>query len=86
ESKLYNFIYDIVAINNNIEITDDNSLNEKMNEIKKQLNNKEPSLGEQFFDLLGRYKIIKEDSIDITLKLNKGQLVSLGGECSYKFY
>ncbi|HEJ0400637.1 TPA: hypothetical protein SLO51_003370, partial [Proteus mirabilis] len=84
--KLYNFIYDIVAINNNIEITDDNSLNEKMNEIKKQLNNKEPSLGEQFFDLLGRYKIIKEDSIDITLKLNKGQLVSLGGECSYKFY
>ncbi|MGY6323420.1 hypothetical protein [Proteus mirabilis] len=86
ESKLYNFIYDMVAINNNIERTDDKSLNEKMNEIKKQLSKKEPRLGEQFFDLLGRYKIIKEDSVDITLKLNKGQLVSLGGECSYKFY
>ncbi|HEK2034655.1 TPA: hypothetical protein SMS08_000856 [Proteus mirabilis] len=86
ESKLYNFIYDMVAINNNIERTDDKSLNEKMNEIKKQLNNKEPRLGELFFNLLDRYKIIKEDSVDITLKLNKGQLVSLGGECSYKFY
>nr|WP_262346596.1 hypothetical protein [Proteus mirabilis] len=86
ESKLYNFIYDMVAINNNIEITDDNSLNEKMNEIKKQLNNKEPRLGELFFNLLGRNKIIKEDSVDITLRLNNGQLVSLGGECSYKFY
>ncbi|HFT7323344.1 TPA: hypothetical protein ACGRV1_000939 [Proteus mirabilis] len=86
ESKLYNFIYDMVAINNNIEITDDKSLNEKMNEIKKQLNNKESRLGELFFNLLDRYKIIKEDSVDITLKLNKGQLVSLGGECSYKFY
>lgn len=86
ESKLYNFIYDMVAINNNIEITDDKSLNEKMKEIKKQLNNKESRLGELFFNLLDRYKIIKEDSVDITLKLNKGQLVSLGGECSYKFY
>ncbi|RUL09641.1 hypothetical protein [Proteus mirabilis] len=86
ESKLYNFIYDMVAINNNIEITDDQSLNEKMKEIKKQLNNKESRLGELFFNLLDRYKIIKEDSVDITLKLNKGQLVSLGGECSYKFY
>lgn len=86
ESKLYNFIYDMVAINNNIERTDDNSLNEKMKEIKKQLNNKEPRLGELFFNLLGRNKIIKEDSVDITLKLNNGQLVSLGGECSYKFY
>lgn len=86
ESKLYNFIYNMVAINNNIERTDDKSLNEKINEIKKQLSKKEPRLGEQFFDLLGRYKIIKEDSVDITLKLNKGQLVSLGGECSYKFY
>ncbi|EPJ3742487.1 hypothetical protein NME67_000462 [Proteus mirabilis] len=86
ESKLYNFIYDMVAINNNIERTDDKSLNEKMNEIKKQLNNKESRLGELFFNLLDRYKIIKEDSVDITLKLNKGQLVSLGGECSYKFY
>ncbi|HEK0807106.1 TPA: hypothetical protein SMP81_001657 [Proteus mirabilis] len=85
ESKLYNFIYDMVAINN-IEITDDKSLNEKMKEIKKQLNNKESRLGELFFNLLDRYKIIKEDSVDITLKLNKGQLVSLGGECSYKFY
>lgn len=86
ESKLYNFIYDMVAINNNIERTDDKSLNEKMNEIKKKLNNKESRLGELFFNLLDRYKIIKEDSVDITLKLNKGQLVSLGGECSYKFY
>ncbi|MEX6295052.1 hypothetical protein [Proteus mirabilis] len=86
ESKLYNFIYDMVAINNNIERTDDKSLNEKMNEIKKQLNNKESRLGELFFNLLDSYKIIKEDSVDITLKLNKGQLVSLGGECSYKFY
>ena len=86
ESKLYNFIYDMVAINNNIERTDDKSLNEKMIEIKKQLNNKEPRLGEQFFDLLARNKIIKEDSVDITLRLNNGQLVSLGGECSYKFY
>ncbi|HIH5504955.1 TPA: hypothetical protein ACYR7L_003476, partial [Proteus mirabilis] len=77
---------DMVAINNNIERTDDKSLNEKMNEIKKQLNNKESRLGELFFNLLDRYKIIKEDSVDITLKLNKGQLVSLGGECSYKFY
>lgn len=40
ESKLYNFIYDMVAINNNIEITYDKILNEKMNEIIKQLNNK----------------------------------------------
>ncbi|MDF7244173.1 hypothetical protein NFF92_06750 [Proteus mirabilis] len=86
ESKLYNFIYDMVAINNNIEITYDKILNEKMKEIIKQLNNKEPRLGEQFFDLLARNKIIKEDSVDITLKLNKGQLVSLGGECSYNFY
>ncbi|HDU8590412.1 TPA: hypothetical protein RG675_000954 [Proteus mirabilis] len=86
ESKLYNFIYDMVAINNNIEITYDKILNEKMKEIIKQLNNKEPRLGEQFFDLLARNKIIKEDSVDITLRLNNGQLVSLGGECSYKFY
>src|SRR5699024_9945117 len=40
ESKLYNFIYDTIAINNNIEITDDNSLNKKIKEIKEQLNNK----------------------------------------------
>ena len=86
ESKLYNFIYDMVAINNNIEITYDKILNEKMNEIIKQLNNKKPRLGELFSHLLSRNKIIKEDSVDITLKLNKGQLVSLGGECSYKFY
>lgn len=86
ESKLYNFIYDMVAINNNIERTDDKSLNEKMKEIIKQLNNKEPRLEELFLNLLSRSKIIKEDSVDITLKLNKGQLVSLGGECSYKFY
>ncbi|MCU9579511.1 hypothetical protein OCZ63_03610 [Proteus mirabilis] len=86
ESKLYNFIYDMVAINNNIEITDDKILNEKMNEIIKQLNNKKPKLGELFSHLLSRNKIIKEDSVDITLKLNKGQLVSLGGECSYNFY
>ncbi len=86
ESKLYNFIYDMVAINNNIEITYDKILNEKMNEIIKQLNNKKPRLGELFSHLLSRNKIIKEDSVDITLKLNKGQLVSLGGECSYNFY
>ncbi|ULK62226.1 hypothetical protein [Proteus mirabilis] len=86
ESKLYNFIYDMVAINNNIEITYDKILNEKMNEIIKQLNNKKPRLGELFSHLLSRNKIIKEDSVDITLKLNKGQLVSLGGECSYYFY
>ncbi|MCD4634089.1 hypothetical protein LOS07_18535, partial [Proteus mirabilis] len=52
----------------------------------KQLNNKKPRLGELFSHLLSRNKIIKEDSVDITLKLNKGQLVSLGGECSYNFY
>ncbi len=86
ESKLYNFIYDMVAINNNIEITYDKILNEKMKEIIKQLNNKNPRLGELFSHLLSRNKIIKEDSVDITLKLNKGQLVSLGGECSYNFY
>ncbi|HEK0735483.1 TPA: hypothetical protein SMP66_001450 [Proteus mirabilis] len=86
ESKLYNFIYDMVAINNNIEITYDKILNEKMKEIIKQLDNKKPRLGELFSHLLSRNKIIKEDSVDITLKLNKGQLVSLGGECSYKFY
>lgn len=86
ESKLYNFIYDMVAINNNIEITYDKILNEKMNEIIKQLNNKKPRLGELFSHLLSRNKIIKEDSVDITLKLNKGQLVSLGGKCSYNFY
>lgn len=86
ESKLYNFIYDMVAINNNIEINYDKILNEKMNEIIKQLNNKKPRLGELFSHLLSRNKIIKEDSVDITLKLNKGQLVSLGGECSYNFY
>ncbi|HBC8711563.1 hypothetical protein JNG76_03570 [Proteus mirabilis] len=86
ESKLYNFIYDTIAINNNIEITDDNSLNKKIKEIKEQLNNKESNLGEKFLDLLYRNKVIKEDSINITLKLNKGELVSLDGECSYKFY
>lgn len=86
ESKLYNFIYDMVAINNNIEITYDKILNENMKEIIKQLNNKKPRLGELFSHLLSRNKIIKEDSVDITLKLNKGQLVSLGGECSYNFY
>ncbi len=86
ESKLYNFMYDMVAINNNIEITDDISLNKKIKEIKEQLNNKKANLGEKFLDLLYRYKIIKEDSINITLKLNKGELVSLDGECSYKFY
>lgn len=86
ESKLYNFIYDMVAINNNIEITYDKILNEKMDEIIKQLNNKKPRLGELFSHLLSRNKIIKEDSVDITLKLNKGQLVSLGGKCSYNFY
>ncbi|MDX4948720.1 hypothetical protein [Proteus mirabilis] len=86
ESKLYNFIYDAIAINNNIEITDDNSLNKKIKEIKEQLNNKEANLGEKFLDLLYRNKVIKEDSINITLKLNKGELVSLDGECSYKFY
>ncbi|MDF7254188.1 hypothetical protein ACXITG_10685 [Proteus mirabilis] len=86
ESKLYNFIYDMVAINNNIEITYDKILNEKMKEIIKQLDNKKPRLGELFSHLLSRNKIIKEDSVDITLKLNKGQLVSLGGECSYNFY
>ncbi|HEJ9539784.1 TPA: hypothetical protein SMN08_000485 [Proteus mirabilis] len=86
ESKLYNFIYDTIAINNNIEITDDNSLNKKIKEIKEQLNNKEANLGEKFLDLLYRNKVIKEDSINITLKLNKGELVSLDGECSYKFY
>ncbi|MDF7413527.1 hypothetical protein NFG06_05055 [Proteus mirabilis] len=86
ENKLYNFIYDMVAINNNIEITYDKILNEKMKEIIKQLNNKKPRLGELFSHLLSRNKIIKEDSVDITLKLNKGQLVSLGGECSYNFY
>ncbi|MCL8601016.1 hypothetical protein NAB30_02900 [Proteus mirabilis] len=86
ESKLYNFIYDMIAINNNIEITYDKILNEKMKEIIKQLNNKKPRLGELFSHLLSRNKIIKEDSVDITLKLNKGQLVSLGGECSYNFY
>ncbi len=57
-----------------------------MKEIIKQLNNKKPRLGELFSHLLSRNKIIKEDSVDITLKLNKGQLVSLGGECSYNFY
>lgn len=86
ESELYNFIYDMVAINNNIEITYDKILNEKMKEIIKQLDNKKPRLGELFSHLLSRNKIIKEDSVDITLKLNKGQLVSLGGECSYNFY
>lgn len=86
ESKLYNFMYDMIAINNNIEITDDISLNKKIKEIKEQLNNKEANLGEKFLDLLYRYKIIKEDSVNITLKLNKGELVSLDGECSYKFY
>lgn len=86
ESKLYNFMYDMIAINNNIKITDDISLNKKIKEINERLNNKEANLGEKFLDLLYRYKIIKEDSINITLKLNKGELVSLDGECSYKFY
>lgn len=86
ESKLYNFIHDMVATTNNIKITDDKNLNEKIQEIKKQLNNKETNLGEKFLDLLYRYKVIKEDSINITLKLSKGELVSLDGECSYKFY
>lgn len=86
ESKLYNFIYDMVVTNNNLEPNDDKRLNKKIQEIKKQLNEKEPNLGEKFLDLLYRDKIINEDSIDITLKLNKGELVSLDGECTYRFY
>lgn len=86
ESKLYNFIYDMVVTNNNLEPNDDKRLNKKIQEIKKQLNEKELNLGEKFLDLLYRDKIINEDSIDITLKLNKGELVSLDGECAYRFY
>lgn len=86
ESKLYNFIYDMVVTNNNLEPNDDKRLNKKIQEIKKQLNEKELNLGEKFLDLLYRDKIINEDSIDITLKLNKGELVSLDGECTYRFY
>lgn len=86
ESKLYNFIYDMVVTNNNLEPNDDKSLNKKIQEIRNQLNEKEPNLGEKFLDLLYRDKIINEDSIDITLKLNKGKLVSLDGGCSYSFY
>lgn len=86
ESKLYNFIYDMVVTNNNLEPNDDKRLNKKIQEIKKQLNEKEPNLGEKFLDLLYRDKIINEDSIDITLKINKGELVSLDGECTYRFY
>lgn len=86
ESKLYNFIYDMVVTNNNLEPNDDKHLNKKIQEISSQLNKKESNLGEWFLDLLYRGKIINEDSIDITLKLNKGELVSLDGECSYRFY
>ncbi|WYX00940.1 hypothetical protein WMR86_09830 [Proteus vulgaris] len=86
ESKLYDFIYDMVVTNNNLEPNDDKRLNKKIQEIKKQLNEKELNLGEKFLDLLYRDKIINEDSIDITLKLNKGELVSLDGECTYRFY
>ena len=86
ESKLYNFMYDMVVTNNNLELNDDKSLNEKIKEVKKQLDEKEPNLGDKFLDLLYRDKIINEDNIDITLKLNKGVLVSLDGECSYRFY
>ncbi|CRL62637.1 hypothetical protein [Proteus penneri] len=86
ESKLYNFIYDMVVTNNNFKPNDDKRLNTKIQEIKKQLNEKEANLGEKFLDLLYRDKIINEDSIDITLKLNKGELVSLDGECTYRFY
>lgn len=86
ESKLYNFIYDMVVTNNNLEPNDDKRLNKKIQEIKKQLNEKEPNLGEKFLDLLYRDKIINEDSINITLKINKGELVSLDGECTYRFY
>ncbi|EST58785.1 hypothetical protein K151_1571 [Proteus hauseri ZMd44] len=76
----------MVVTNNNLEPNDDKRLNKKIQEIKKQLNEKEPNLGEKFLDLLYRDKIINEDSIDITLKLNKGELVSLDGECTYRFY
>lgn len=86
ESKLYNFIYDMVVTNNNLEPNDDKHLNKKIQEIGSQLNKKESNLGERFLNLLYRDKIINEDSIDITLKLNKGELVSLDGECSYRFY
>lgn len=86
ESKLYNFIYDMVVTNNSFEQNDDKSLNKKIQEIKSQLNKKESKLGEKFLDLLYRDKIINEDSVDITLKLNKGELVSLDGGCSYRFY
>lgn len=86
ESKLYNFMYDMVVTNNNLELNDDKSLNKKIKEIKEQLDEKEPNLGDKFLDLLYRDKIINEDNIDITLKLNKGELVSLDGECSYRFY
>ncbi|MBG2874992.1 hypothetical protein I4902_05030 [Proteus alimentorum] len=86
ESKLYNFMYDMVVTNNNLELNDDKNLNKKIKEIKKHLDEKEPNLGDKFLDLLYRDKIINEDNIDITLKLNKGELVSLDGECSYRFY
>lgn len=86
ESKLYNFMYDMVVVNNNLKPNDDTGLNNKIQEIKNKLNEKEPNLGNKFLDLLYRDKIINEDSIDISLKLNKGELVSLDGECTYRFY
>lgn len=86
ESKLYNFMYDMVITNNNLKLNDDKILNKKIKAIKEQLDEKEPNLGDKFLDLLYRDKIINEDNIDITLKLNKGELVSLDGECSYRFY
>ncbi|MEZ2683580.1 hypothetical protein ACBQ20_02010 [Proteus vulgaris] len=86
ECKLYNFMYDMVATNNNLKPNDDKRLNEKITEIKEQLNKKKHNLGEDFLDLLYRDKIINKDSIDIKLTLNKGELVSLDGECTYRFY
>lgn len=86
ESKLYNFMYDMVITNHNLELNDDKSLNKKFKAIKEQLDEKEPNLGDKFLDLLYRDKIINEDNIDITLKLNKGELVSLDEKCSYRFY
>ncbi|MCO7051376.1 hypothetical protein NAG84_16155, partial [Proteus terrae] len=86
ESKLYNFMYDMVAINNNLEPNNDKGLDNKIQEIKNQLNEKEPNLGKKFLDLLYRNKIINEDSIDISLQLNNGELFSLDGECTYRFY
>lgn len=86
ESVLFNFLYNVIVANNNLKYDDDKGLNEKIWDIKNELDKNVIPQGANFLDLWGKNKIIKDDRVDIILKLDGGKLVSLDGECSYNFY